>query len=344
MTTVPNPQVVDWLLEGTNPSIRYRTLREILDKAPDDPEVLATKAVIPSSPPVAAIFAQMDPAGIWYALAWRKIDVGHGVIRRKKIQIGDGVDYQDFYTTHFNLAYLAELGMDRGDVRIELAVNRYLALQQTDGDFAGHMSCLYAYNLRTLTMLGYGADARVQRIVALLTGAGRGDGGYLCDTLEGKYPDKPTKSCIRGSVKALLAFAEYSQLWDMPACQALVAYFLTRHGLFKSTARHFRKPLLDELGETLFPFTWRATNLEILLALSKMGHGNHPSLRECWAMLARARDEDGRYRLTQMNQCSHFIPTRQGEPCKWITFYALLAQKYQQIRRGSDCYTSDPCW
>jgi rubredoxin len=321
---VTTENTINWLLEKLNPSVRYRTLVELLDQPPGDPEVMEAKEQIPASVSVNAVFSHMTPDGFWYYQP------------RGKGGRGDGVAYYDFYTTHFNLAYLAELGMDREDRRIDTAVNRYLGLQQPDGDFMRHWSCLYAYNLRTFIRLGYGDEERVKRMVGLLTSTNRFDGGYLCDGQAGSEPFKPSqKSCIRGSVKALMAYADLPVLWETPQCQALIDYFIRRHGIYPSNSRTWRTPICplgkpDELSETWFPFTWRATFLEVLYALSKMGHGQNPALDQCWALLQSKQEAEGRYILSRMEKRSHFVPTQQGEPCKWITLYALLAHKYAQ--------------
>lgn len=199
-----------------------------------------------------------------------------------------------------------------------------------------HWSCLYAYNLRTFIRLGYRDDERVQRIVELLSSTNRFDGGYLCDGQEGGEAFKPSqKSCIRGSVKALMAYADLPALWETPQCKALIDYFVRRHGIYPSNSKTWRTPIRvlgkpDEISETWFPFTWRATFLEVLYALSKMGHGKNPALDQCWALLATKRDLEGRYILSRMEKRSYFVPTEQGQPCKWITLYALLAHKYAQ--------------
>ena len=108
----------------------------------------------------------------------------------------------------------AELGLDRDNPQISKAVERYLSLQENDGDFYGHFSCLLGYNIRTFLMLGYCKDARVQNSIDLLLSTEREDGGYLCDMHEGKYKTKSVKSCVRGSVKALLAFSNLPEYWD----------------------------------------------------------------------------------------------------------------------------------
>lgn len=319
-----NGYVVDWLLEKDNPSVRYRTLVELLDQAPSDADVAEAGKQISSSAPVSVIFSKMTSQGFWY------------YARSGKDGKGDGIDYHDFYTTHFNLAYLAELGLDKNDERVDKAVNRYLGLQKPDGDFKRHFSCLYSYNLRTFIRLGYGDDKRVKRIINLLVNTNRFDGGYLCDGQEGSESFKPSqKSCIRGTVKALLAYADLPTLWETPRCKTLVDYFIKRHGIYRSNSKTWRTPIRplgkpDELTETWFPFTWRATFLEILYALSKMGYGTNPALDQCWALLETKRDSEGRYILSMMEKRSYFTPTNQGDACKWITLYALLAKKYAQ--------------
>lgn len=313
-----NSKVIDWLLEVENPSVRYRTLTELLGHSAMEPGVIFTKKQIASSSPVTLLFSKMNPEGFW------------AYNHHRRGLAGEGLRYHDFWTTHFNLAHLAELAMDREDARVDKAVNRYLGLQQPDGDFDGHMSCLYSYNLRTFVLLGYARDKRVRKLVSLLVANDRFDGGFLCDALEGKHGLSPTKSCIRGSVKALAAYAEFPELWASPRCKALVDYFLKRHGVFRSTkatSNRRQKPILPELAETRFPFVWRATVLEILYALSRMGHGRHPALDECWALLESHRDGQGRYILSREERGSYFVPNKQGDPCKWITLYALLAHK-----------------
>ena len=53
--------VLDWLLDPENPSVRYRTLTELLGVREDDPEVRQARADIPTSKPVQKIFAKMHP-------------------------------------------------------------------------------------------------------------------------------------------------------------------------------------------------------------------------------------------------------------------------------------------
>jgi len=308
--------VISWLLEPEAPSIRFRTLTELLDRPADDPEVLAAKARIPESKPVQDILSKMHPDGYW--------------LQKKPLtgeMIGDGVEYGSYATTHFCLAYLAELGLDRAHPAVAKTADRYLSLQQPDGDFWDHFSCLNGYNLRNFIRLGYRNDPRFQNTLDLMLNTERFDGGYLCEMHEGKYKTRETKSCIRGSGKMLVAFAELPETWDHPRVLALVDYFLRREGLFKTA--DLTAPAHKDLTQTRFPFTWTITVLEILYAFSKMGYGSDPRLRRAWQVLEEKKDAQGRYILDYAPGQALLKPGKPGQPNKWITFYALLARKYK---------------
>ena len=207
------------------------------------------------------------------------------------------------------------------------AADRYLALQQPDGDFWRHFSCLYAYNIRTFLMLGYSGDPRLRKTIDLMLGTERPDGGYLCDMHEGKPGGKKSRSCIRGSVKALLAFSMLPELWGSGRCRDLVGYFLRRDGIFRTDDP--TGPVNRDVTWTIFPIHWRAGLPEVLLALSGMGYGRRPELDRAWAILAGKRADQGKYILDWTPTQALLKGGRRGEPSKWITFYALLALKYR---------------
>lgn len=308
--------VVDWLLEPENPSVRYRTLTELLDRNDDEPEVIATKKSIVSSEQVTKILEKMDPDGYWLQKNPRTGRI-----------VGDGVEYGAYATTHFCLAYLAELGLDNQHPKVILAADRYLGLQQTDGDFYRHLSCLYGYNIRTFVMLGFRKDPRIQKSIDLMLATTRPDGGFLCDMHEGKYKTRAAKSCIRGSVKTLLAFSELPEYWDHPRCLDLVDYFFRRESLFRTS--DLESPVNHDVTLTSFPMTWRASLIEIVYALSKMGYGTRMELDRAWKLLEKKIDSHGKYTLDWTPLQALFKPGKKDRPNKWITFYALLSLKYK---------------
>jgi hypothetical protein len=224
------------------------------------------------------------------------------------------------------LSYLSELGMDRSNPKISRVAERYLDLQQGDGDFLRHFSCLLGYNIRTFVELGYREDKRVKRSIDLLLYTDRPDGGYLCDMHEGKYKTRATKSCIRGAVKVLLAFSQLPEYWEHERVGRLVDYFLGRGGIFKTNDRS--EFVNRDMRSVSFPITAGANAFEVLLALGRMDHGGDERLARAWKVMESNRNGEGRYVMDWTPiQCPWKVGKR-GEPNKWVTFYCYLARKF----------------
>lgn len=311
---------LEWLLEPDDPSVRYRALAELLDKggmAEEEEakgyEAAEAKRAVADSEPVKRLMEAMHPDGYWLQKNYK------GEI------LGRDVEYGSFATTHFCLAYCAELGLDRSHPFVEKAASRYLSLQKRDGDWWERLSCLYCYNIRTFIMLGYRDDLRVQKAVDLMLDTRRTDGGYLCGLHE-KGRGKPQKSCVRGASKALLAFAELPEYWDHPRCLELVDYFLNRNGIYRRNDR--QRFVNKDMELDSFPITWRTNVWEILYGLAKMGYGKDERLTDAWKVLESRKDQGGRYLLGWTPAQSPWKAGKRGEPNKWITLYCLLAEKY----------------
>jgi hypothetical protein len=311
-------KAIQWLLEDENPSVQFRTLKEVLNLSDGSKEVKQAKSAIRLSHPVQRLFEKMHPDGYWLQQN-----------PRTRITVGDGVEYGSFGTTHFCLAYLAELGLDRSVPELEKAADRYLSLQKPDGDWNRHYSCLLGYNINTFVQLGYKEDNRVRRAMELLLKTTRQDGGFLCDIHEGKTKTRAVKSCYRGSVKALLAFSNFPEVWDHPRCKQLVDYFLRRGGIF-----HSMRPgvyVCRDVQQISFPITWRANVYEVLYALSKMGYGRDLRLTAAWKTLENHADGGGRVVLDWTpTQCPWKVGQR-GESNKWVTFYVEAARNNQSL-------------
>lgn len=289
---------------------------DLLGKSLDEIEVQKCKGQIVESAPVKTLLESMHPDGYWLQKNPRTGEI-----------LGDGVEYGAFGTTHYCLSYLAELGMDRENPQVAKAAERYLNLQKMDGDFLRHFSCLLGYNIRTFIMLGYKGDLRVKRSVDLLLNTERADSGYLCDIHEGKYKTKPVKSCIRGSVKVLLAFSYLPEYWKHDRIMKLVDYFLSRDGIFKKTS--LKEFVNKDMERNSFPITWRANVFEILYALSKMGYGADSRLERAWNVLDAKCDNEGKYPLDWTPRQSPWKVGKRNGPNKWVTFYAYLAHKFK---------------
>ena len=310
----PIPEsVISWLLQDSNPSVKVRTLTELLGRDETCLEAIQAKERIASSKTVCKVLAPIRPDGEWPRLGPSAISPEMG------------------------FSYLGELGLDKTHPLVQAAVEVFLSSQYEDGSFLdsystrevyynprpNDMSCYYALTIRGLLRLGYQDDPRVRKAIDYCLAQSRHDGGYLCTK---SYLKKTTKSCIRGSKNVLLLFSELPEVWHTPQCQRLVAYFLERKVFFKRS-----DPAQFVTGKpgTLFPFDYRLGLLEPLYALSKMGYGSHPALVDGWLLLGQKCDELGKYILDWKSPKCAFNPGRKGEANPWVTLYAYLALKYR---------------
>jgi len=58
-------QVIDWLLEEDQPSVRYHTLVDLLERKEDDPEVREAHSKIPRMGWARDILKLQKPKGFW---------------------------------------------------------------------------------------------------------------------------------------------------------------------------------------------------------------------------------------------------------------------------------------
>ena len=70
----------DWLLEESNPEVRYFTLLHILNKKETDKEVIEAKKQIMKNPPVSKILSYQNPDGSFLT---DKMILKYGEIREK---------------------------------------------------------------------------------------------------------------------------------------------------------------------------------------------------------------------------------------------------------------------
>jgi hypothetical protein len=304
--------VVDWLLEKQNPAIRYRTLTELLDTPKNDPESSLLYRSIWETKDVQKMLSRQNDAGIWE----------HGAKE---------------YGVHTSLRYLtafAEYGL-RQDRRLDQAAEyavHFLREKETADLAHDYTGCGNALMLRALVMLGYHQDARVTDLVDRYAETQLSDGGFMCRRLLAQKPNR--KGCYKASVAALLLYAECKcQGTLLLNTEQLVDYFLKRDVFF--TTEDKTKLVLDERPgwraiDNFFPAETMRIGLPLIVdALSVLGAGNHLALDRAWEYLESKKNERGRLVLegTLTKQPCKFGQV--GEENKWVTLYALLAERYR---------------
>jgi hypothetical protein len=216
--------VISWLLQPENPSVRLLALRHILDLPENDPQMLSAKAAIPNSPLVSRIFSRQTAEGHW----------------------GDSESpYRPkFKATYWTLMVLSYLGLGPEDERVRKAVEHLFRFQQPAGGFAElgvegarreytylmvrrrergqptaeqtlfvpdlihqmTLSCLTGNVVAALLRLGFRDDPHVWRAVDWLAGVQNADGGWLCPYWKAHARDR--HGCFHGTICVLEALAE----------------------------------------------------------------------------------------------------------------------------------------
>jgi len=332
--TVLTTDPTEWLLEKKNPSTRYFTLCDLLEKSSTSTEVKEAQQDIMSIGVVPAILSKQKEGGYWE-------------------------EPERFYSakykgTVWQLMILAELGADGTDDRIKSACEFILSASQDkqSGGFAYSSSvktgggrhsevipCLTGNLIWSLIRLGYYTDARVKKGIEWISTYQRFDDriaevpkGWPYDRLKTRCFGR--HSCHMGAVKTLKALAEIPENKRSAATKKMIKkgaeYFLVHH-VFKSSHNLNRvpKPGWLKFG---FPLMYQTDALEILGILTTLGYKDH-RMQDAIDLVVSKQDSQGRWVLENSYNGRYQVNIeRKGEPSKWITLNALrVLKKYYGV-------------
>ncbi len=318
----------DWLLETDNPSVRYFTLTELLEKPETEPEVTAAKNEIMHIGTVPKILGKQSDQGYWETP-------------------------ERFYTakykgTVWQLIILAELGADGTDERIKKACEFILENSQDHesggfsvwhsaksggGRYSGVIPCLTGNMIWSLIKLGFLDDPRVERGINWITKYQRFDDGI--EQLPKGWPyDKATScfgkhSCHMGVVKALKALAAIPVQKRSDNVKGTIeagAEYLLIHHVHKRShdLSRLSKPSWIRFG---FPLMYQTDALEILDILTKLGYRDE-RMQDAVDLVISKQDNNGRWSLERtFNGRFQTNIEQKDKPSKWITLNALKALK-----------------
>ena len=325
-----SPQVLDWLLEPENPAVRLRTLRELLDRGEDDPEVVETRQAMMAGKQVQAILAKQNEGGFWGKP-------------------------EDFYVrskyrgTVWNVILLAEMGADGRDERIRKACEFLLNWSQDaeSGGFAFYDSkrderreqigpCLTGNLVWSMLRFGMIDDLRVWRGVEWIAKYQRADDGTK-PPKEWPYAKYEAcwgrHTCMMGVVKGLKALVEVPTGRRTPQIEAKIAElseFLLAHHLYKRS-HNFGEIANESWRRFGFPRFWMTDALEMLSVLTKLGFRD-ARMQEAIDLVVSKRDENGRWQQENDYYNGRMLVRfeKAGEASKWVTGEAkgILMDKY----------------
>ena len=333
--------VLDWLLDAENPSVRALTLRGLLGRPPADPEVVAARTAISRRKPVERIFARQAEPGHW----------------------GDPESpyLPKYKATYWTVMLLAELGLTAADERAKRAAESLFRFQSSDGGFAecgevgarrrcaevaarrqakgqeppdeevfvadclhqATLSCLTGNVLAAFLRMGFADDPRLVRAGDWLLEIQNQDGGWLCPYWKAHVRDR--HSCFFGTIAPLEALSEVPPAGRSPALRRATdraAEFLLRHRLYQADHHGFR--VIDPRWLALsFPFSYNYTVLRGLSVLSRLEIRDE-RMEDALEVLREKRTEDGRW-LLEGTPAGRMQTTleKKGAPSKAITLACL---------------------
>lgn len=320
---------IDWLLEDNNPSIRYFTLIDILEKSKDNLDVKEAKQEIMKTGKVPIILSKQNKGGYW----------------------GDPKRFykEKYKGTVWQLIILAELGADGKNNNIRKACEFILENSQdkeshgfaysVSGKIGGGrhsevIPCLTGNMVWSLIKLGFFDDPRVQRGIKWITSYQRFDDG-IKEAAKGWPYDRLKAACLgrhtchMGAVKALKALAEIPENKRSPDVKRTikkgVEYFLIHH-IYKRShdLSRISKPGWLKFS---FPLMYQTDVLEILGILTLLGYRDK-RMQDAIDLMISKQDDQGRWILEKTFNGRFQVNIEQkGKSSKWITLNALRTLK-----------------
>lgn len=318
----------DWLLGEDNPSVRYFTLANILQRSEGELEVKKAKQEIMRTGVIPKILSKQKDGGYW----------GFA---------------EDFYIrskykgTVWSLITLAELGADGNDERVKKACEfilensqdresggfAYLGTPTSGGRHSAVLPCLTGNMVFSLIRLDYLEDSRIQRGIDWIVKYQRFDDAVKETPngwpYEGKERCFGRHTCHMGVIKALKALAEIPQNKRSKAVKDTIAKgaeYLLAHHIYKRShdLTQVSKPIWLELG---FPTMWNTDALEILNILTKLGYRDK-RMQDAVNLVLSKQDDQGKWKLENTFNGRMLVNIEQKDkPSKWITLNALKMLK-----------------
>ncbi len=308
-----NADATDWLLEESNPHVRYFALRWLLDKSDDDPDVVNSSREINESGAIRKIFKRQKPDGYF------------------------GSDPRPHHSTQKYLMLFVWLGY-RGNGGVKKAMEYCMAgCLQADGAYFYevkernvYLPCHGANLLSQMILYGYRDDPRTSALFQWILNSQEADGVWCCPSKVRPFP------CLWATADVLRAFRDLPEDWVnvrvIAAREKAVEIFLqsnlSRYGKEKSSQRWF------EFG---FPRQWDSDILEVLQLIAPYVDPQDERIQEGLSLVMEKQDRSGRWPCEKWPKggmwIDKIIPLDEiGKPSKWVTLHAyrMLKELYRE--------------
>lgn len=240
----------------------------------------------------------------------------------------DWTECEGLWSTYYLNTY-AECGLTFEDVPLDK--EKIIHFGNT---YKFEHSCGDYMRLRALVRLGLAGQPEVADLIHSLSEKQLPDGGFLCLHRVDKMNRIP-KSCVKANMYALMFCAECKKKSIKTDIEQPLLDYFWNHKLFYRTDNPEVLILNAREGwrtiDTFYPFEVMRVGLQnIVESFCTLGYGNDDRLNEAWELLENKKDTDGKYLLNGTLTKSYLPKERVGKSSKWVTFYALLAEKERE--------------
>lgn len=337
MASLPNDStqaVVAWLLEPSNPCVRWRTLRELLGRPDDDPEVRAAAADVVAWPPIRRVLDMLaDPEGF----AWPP-----------------GIKTAQWARPARDLAQLARVGVPPDRQELACAAARLLR----DHPDNRSSDCYLPQHVAAAVRYGAPDDPDLVPLIRraieneLMADGNRpptGGGGTCCIG----------HSCHNAVARALDCVSSVPEERRTPEMAAFLERgvgYLEAHRLFQKNHHRFA-PIRGEYLKLRQPWglDWLTDVLDLLDIATRLGMADSPALAPALKLVLDKRLPDGRWPLETLYHTDRPLIANLlwdvepvGAPGKWVTLTCLLLLKrcpglVARIEAGEEFPAPEPC-
>lgn len=324
--------VLDWLLDKSDPGVRYLVLRDLLEHPLDDSELKAACIEAHTKGPIATLLAEMKQEGYW-------------------VEPGPGY-YPKYCGTVWSVILLAQLGASVvQDGRIERACTYLLdhtlaagGQFTVSGSPAGTADCLQGNLCAALLDLGCD-DPRLEGAFEWMARSVTGEGIAPASDLKAPVRYYAGKCgprfacgsnnklpCAWGAVKVMLALGKWPKERRTPIINRAIDegidfLFSTDPALADYPSGYSNKPSRNwwKFGFPVFYVTDLLQNVEALVAL---GYGNDPRLTNALKVIQEKQNTEGRWSLEYDYAGKTWGDFgAKNQPNKWVTLRVLRTLK-----------------
>lgn len=303
-----NRDSTDWLLQESNPHVRYFALRWLLGEPKRSKPVVETERAIARSEAVRKISERQRPSGGW------------------------GPDPRPHHSTRGPLMLLLWLGAPVSDTirkAMDFCIEGCLLESGAYGvRFKGKMVYLPCHGgdlLQLMLRYGYTDDPRCRKLLNWLVGIQQEDGVWPCISKTKPFP------CMWATADVLRAFRDLPARLITP--QVAASFDLAVELFLNSNLCSYRnRKATPDWFQFGFPLLYTSDVLEALELVAPYVSPDEPRIQNALGLILKKQDKEGRWPCEKRPRSGKWFEEyitleKMNEPSKWVTLHAMRMLK-----------------